>query len=120
MANLSSVDYINAHGTGTEHNDAMESLAISQTFESDAPWVSSTKSLTGHTLGGAGALEAAISLIAMKENRIPLHRLDSAIDPTLPAIRLALTPKCQPLTSVMSNSFAFGGNNAVLILKKTP
>lgn len=119
MAKLSSVDYINAHGTGTEHNDAMESLAIAQTFGADSPWVSSTKSLTGHTLGGAGALEAAISLIAMKENRIPLHRLDSPIDPTLPAIRLALTPKHQTLTSVMSNSFAFGGNNAVLIFRKT-
>ena len=119
MAKLSSVDYINAHGTGTEHNDAMESLAIAQTFGADSPWVSSTKSLTGHTLGGAGALEAAISLIAMKENRIPLHRLDSPIDPTLPAIRLALAPKHQTLTSVMSNSFAFGGNNAVLIFRKT-
>lgn len=118
MAKLSSVDYINAHGTGTEHNDAMESLAIAQTFESDAPWVSSTKSLTGHTLGGAGALEAAISLMALKENRIPLHRLDSPIDPDLPAIRLALAPKRQSLKTAMSNSFAFGGNNAVLILKK--
>ncbi len=119
MAKLSSVDYINAHGTGTEHNDAMESLAISQTFGSDTPWVSSTKSLTGHTLGGAGALEAAISLMALKENRIPLHRLDSPIDPTLPAIRLALAPKCQSLKTAMSNSLAFGGINAVLILRKT-
>lgn len=118
MAKVDSVDYINAHGTGTIHNDAMEGLAIESVFTKSPPWVSSTKSLTGHTLGGAGALEAAICLLAMQTDRIPIHRLDSPIDKAFSKLKLALSPCSAKLGVTLSNSFAFGGNNAVLVFKK--
>lgn len=117
-AKVETVDYINAHGTGTIHNDAMEGLAIESIFTKDSAWVSSTKPLTGHTLGGAGALEAAICLLAMQEGKIPIHRLDTPIDEAFSKIKFALSPCSAKLNVTLSNSFAFGGNNTVLVLKK--
>lgn len=119
MANVDTVDYINAHGTGTVHNDAMEAHAIESVFENTSPWVSSTKSLTGHTLGGAGALEAAICLLAMQASKVPVHRLDHPVDASFSKINLALSPCSAKLNVTLSNSFAFGGNNAVLVFKKS-
>lgn len=120
QARLTSVDYINAHGTGTILNDAMESLAIHEVFGDQVP-VSSTKPITGHTLGGAGALEAAIACLTLsdKMGRLPLHFYDGHYDNELPPIDLVTQPRSkQSVKSVLSNSFAFGGNNAVLIFKK--
>ncbi len=117
MAGLETVDYVNAHGTGTPHNDAMESGAIHEVIGSSVP-VSSTKALTGHTLGGAGALEAAICLIALKENRLPRHFTEEAIDETMPKLNWVNEARSTQLATALSNSFAFGGNNAVLVLKK--
>jgi 3-oxoacyl-[acyl-carrier-protein] synthase-1 len=113
------IDYVNLHGTATEHNDAMESRAVAATFGRPVP-CSSTKALTGHTLGAAGALEAAFCWLALTdaERRLPPHSSDGTPDPALPS--LAFTDRDSRLPPgrrhLMSNSFAFGGNNASLIL----
>ncbi|HVI54200.1 MAG TPA: beta-ketoacyl-[acyl-carrier-protein] synthase family protein [Luteibacter sp.] len=116
------IDYVNLHGTATEHNDAMESRAVDATFGRPVP-CSSTKALTGHTLGAAGALEAAFCWLALTdpERRLPPHVWDGEADPSLPP--LAFTDHDSRLPPgrryLMSNSFAFGGNNASLILAHT-
>ncbi len=116
------IDYINLHGTATEQNDAMEARAVSELFGDRVP-LSSTKRLTGHALGGAGAIEAAIGWIALTGNddgALPPHWCNGTIDERLPPLRIA-TPGQKlgrPLRHVLSNSFAFGGSNASLILSR--
>lgn len=117
MGNIDSVDYVNLHGTGTEQNDKMEALAVYETLGSHVA-CSSTKSLTGHTLGGAGALEAAFCCLALLNNRIPKHFVDTPLDPTLAPILLNNSTQIHCLNSALSHSFAFGGNNAVLLIRK--
>ena len=122
MAGLAPADigYLNLHGTATPHNDAMESHAVARVFGLQTP-CSSTKPLTGHTLGAAGALEAAICWLTLRgDGALPAHHFDGARDPALPAIRLvqpgerlATAPR-----AVLSNSFAFGGSNAALVLTR--
>lgn len=116
------IDYINLHGTATEHNDSMESHAVAGMFGHGVP-CSSTKSLTGHTLAAAGALEAAFCWLSLTdtraERRLPPHVWDGEADPTLPALNLTHVGSHLPAGGrryLMSNSFAFGGNNASLIL----
>ena len=121
------IDYINLHGTATPLNDAMESLAISRLFGPDGdeaasrpPAVSSTKALTGHTLGACGALEAAFCWLTLEHGRLPPHATPrEALDPSLPALNIVYRdrPETPPLR-VMSNAFAFGGNNISLILER--
>ena len=117
------IDYINLHGTATEQNDAMESRAVAALF-GDRVAVSSTKRLTGHTLGAAGAIEAALAWIALTDNPdgvLPPHWMVGPVDPGLPPLRI-VTPGDRlgrPLRHVLSNSFAFGGSNATLILAAT-
>ncbi|SDF16997.1 beta-ketoacyl-ACP synthase [Dyella sp. 333MFSha] len=115
----SAIDYVNLHGTATEHNDAMESHAIAATFARPVP-CSSTKAMTGHTLGAAGALEAAFCWLALAdaERRMPPHVWDGATDPALPPLHFTAVGDRSPAGKrhLMSNSFAFGGNNASLIL----
>lgn len=114
----SQVGYINLHGTATVLNDQMESRAVSRVFGA-ATSCSSTKPFTGHTLGAAGALEAAISWLALEHQFYPLHLWDGERDSELPMINLALTQtEVAPIDYVLSNSFAFGGNNISLILRK--
>lgn len=113
------IDYVNLHGTATPQNDAMESRAVAATVGLDTP-VSSTKSLTGHTLGAAGAVEAALCWLAMAENPenlLPPHWWDGEADPELPALHFAAPGQraVAPLRHVLSHSFAFGGSNAVLL-----
>lgn len=111
------VDYVNLHGTATPQNDAMESRAVAQVLGLDVP-ASSTKPLTGHTLGAAGALEAALSWLTLTgQGELPPHWWDGERDETMPALRLvapgeraAAAPRV-----VLSNSFAFGGSNASLV-----
>jgi len=110
------VDYINAHGTGTTFNDATEGLAIAQLFGNRVP-VSSTKSMMGHALGGAGAIEAVISLIALREGRVPPNINFSKCDPAWDLQIIANHSRPAPLRRVLSNSFGFGGTNASLILE---
>lgn len=112
------VDYLNLHGTGTAHNDRMEALAVSELFAGSPP-CSSTKALTGHTLGAAGALEAAFCWLALEHGRLPRHVYDGIYDLELAPLALVDddTP-ARPLRHALSNSFAFGGNNASLLLSR--
>ena len=132
----SQIDYVNLHGTGTELNDAMESRAVNRLFgesnHADVP-VSSTKSLTGHTLGAAGALELAFCCLAMTGSRessadkncssereflLPAHLFDGVVDPNLPPVHLVKPGETsKKLKYCMSNSFAFGGCNVSLIVE---
>jgi 3-oxoacyl-[acyl-carrier-protein] synthase-1 len=114
------IDYLNLHGTATEHNDRMESLAVAALFPEHLP-CSSTKSLSGHTLGAAGALEAAFCWLSLRDEagRLPPHVWDGVADPALPALAFTRLGDRLPTARarrLMSNSFAFGGNNACLIL----
>ncbi|MCX7208116.1 MAG: beta-ketoacyl-[acyl-carrier-protein] synthase family protein [Proteobacteria bacterium] len=118
----SDIDYINLHGTATLQNDAMESLAIHQLFGSQTP-CSSTKPLTGHTLGAAGTIEAAICWLTLNNNptgQLPPHWWDGEADPAITPLALVTPGQCTdtPLQYALSNSFAFGGSNAVLIFGK--
>ena len=116
------IGWINLHGTGTRHNDSMESRAVAQVFGSRTP-CTSTKPSTGHTLGAAGALEAAFAWgVASRETnpqgKLPPQLWDGTPDPELPAI--ALTDENSVWQNerriAASSSFAFGGSNTVLII----
>ena len=115
-----SIDYINLHGTGTVQNDAMEARVIHDLF-GDAVAVSSTKPLTGHSLGAAGAIEAGLCWLALQDDnpagRLPPHLWDGIPDPTLPALNVAEPGSRlgRRLDWILSNSFAFGGANAALV-----
>lgn len=123
----SSISYINLHGTATQHNDAMESQAVYRVF-ADAVPCSSTKPMTGHTLGAAGALEAAFCWLSLHptynpQNMLPMHIWDGCVDELLAPIQLCDRQQRLRSTSsrwLMSNSFAFGGNNTSLILGEAP
>lgn len=111
----SDISYINAHGTGTIANDYSESMAIKRLFGSHTP-ISSTKSYTGHTLGAAGAIEAIICCLAIKNQILPPNR--DLQDAEFSDINYVNVAKKDNLEYCMSNSFAFGGNNTSLIFGK--
>ena len=116
------IDYINAHGTGTPENDKMEYLGISTVFgerTGQIP-VSSNKSMVGHTLSAAGAVEAIFSLLTLEHQRIPPTINYDIPDPAIPFDVVPNTARDARVTAVMSNSFGFGGQNAVLILTREP
>jgi 3-oxoacyl-[acyl-carrier-protein] synthase-1 len=137
-AGLSPADiaYVNLHGTGTDQNDSAESFAMKAVFGESQPPCSSTKPITGHTLGAAGAIEAAVVQMfltkAQRTQRFPVHVWDGVRDENLPALNFVenlsnsqlstnnsqLTTRNSQLPSAMSNSFAFGGCNISLILGK--
>jgi 3-oxoacyl-[acyl-carrier-protein] synthase II len=111
-----SIDYINAHGTATTFNDATEGLAISQLFGNRVP-VSSTKSMMGHALGGAGAIEAVFSLIAIREGFLPPNINFMNCDPAWDLSIVANQSRPATLRRVLTNSFGFGGANAALVIE---
>lgn len=115
---VSQIDYINAHGTATIGNDTAESQAIQQLFRSQMPLVSSTKSMTGHLLGAAGAVEAIATLIALADQCLPVNvgltQPDLACD--LPLVNE--DNRQYAAQYALSNSFGFGGHNAVLAFKR--
>lgn len=115
---VSQIDYINAHGTATIGNDTAESQAIQQLFGSQMPLVSSTKSMTGHLLGAAGAVEAIATLIALADQCLPVNvgltQPDLACD--LPLVNE--DNRQYAAQYALSNSFGFGGHNAVLAFKR--
>ncbi|WP_299802736.1 beta-ketoacyl-[acyl-carrier-protein] synthase family protein [uncultured Shewanella sp.] len=116
------IDYLNLHGTATQKNDAMESRAVQQVFTQTLPACSSTKPLTGHTLGAAGAIEAAFCYLLLsdynKQHYLPPQIWDGEQDPNDPALPLVNKGLQSKVIHVMSNSFAFGGSNASVILSR--
>jgi 3-oxoacyl-(acyl-carrier-protein) synthase len=114
-----SVDYVNAHGTGTPQNDASETLAL-KTVLGDAARrvpVSSTKALLGHLLGAAGAVEAIVTILALQDGWVPptLH-----LEEPDPACDLDFVPRRGrklAIRTALSNSYGFGGNNCTLVLR---
>lgn len=112
------ISYINAHGTGTGNNDMSESIAIRRVFGENIPKTSSTKGLTGHTLGASGAVEAVVSVLAIRDGFIPASAgFDNPIlESNLIPVTELITD--QDVVTVMSNSFGFGGNNTSLIFSR--
>ncbi|MDC1184097.1 beta-ketoacyl-ACP synthase I [Gammaproteobacteria bacterium] len=114
----SSVDYINTHGTSTPVGDIAELKAIKKLFNNDSPIISSTKSMTGHSLGATGAQEAIYSIMMLNEQFIaPNINVDELCDEA-EGIHINTETLSKNISSVMSNSFGFGGTNASLILSK--
>jgi 3-oxoacyl-(acyl-carrier-protein) synthase len=115
------IGYINAHGTGTQANDGVETAAIRRVFGDRAPRipVSSTKSMHGHLLGAAGAVELLASVVAMERGIVPPTRNLKTPDPECDLDYVAEGAREAPgLDAVLSSSFAFGGTNAVLIARR--
>ncbi len=113
------VGYLNLHGTATKLNDLMEARAVTRVFGSNLP-CSSTKPMTGHMLGAAGAGEAAFTIMALQSGRLPAHLWDGERDPEMPPIRLVTgAGEVCDVRAAMSCSYAFGGNNIALLLEKS-
>jgi 3-oxoacyl-[acyl-carrier-protein] synthase II len=114
------IDYINAHGTSTQPNDREETAAIKQVFGEHAYklMVSSTKSMSGHLLGAAGAFEAIACLLALKNGCIPPTINYTTPDPALDLDYVPNTARAKSITTALSNSMGFGGHNASLIFRK--
>jgi 3-oxoacyl-[acyl-carrier-protein] synthase II len=111
------VDYINAHGTATAFNDAAEGKAVSELF--DGVPVSSTKSMMGHSLGAAGAIEVIICLLALQHQFLPPNINFRAPDPGMDINIVANEARPMALRTVLSNSFGFGGTNASIVIQKS-
>jgi 3-oxoacyl-[acyl-carrier-protein] synthase II len=112
---LSDVDHVNAHGTSTPMNDAVEAKVLGRMF-GDGPAVTSVKGVTGHSLGAAGAIEAACTVLSIETGMVPpTANLDSQ-DPAVEIDVVHGRPRRMPVSAATSNSFGFGGQNAVLVL----
>lgn len=118
MADDTPLDYINAHGTSTPVGDVAELKAIRQVFEQDVPAISSTKSLTGHSLGATGVQEAIYSLMMMEHGFISASANVSELDPAAAELPIVTEMRAATLNKIMSNSFGFGGTNASLIFQR--
>lgn len=118
MAKGVKIDYVNAHGTSTPVNDKNETAALKAVFGDKCPPVSSTKGQTGHCLGGAGAIEAVISIMAMRDGIIPPTINYETPDPECDLDYVPNKARKADIKAVMSNSFGFGGTNGVVIFKK--
>jgi 3-oxoacyl-[acyl-carrier-protein] synthase-1 len=116
------IGYINLHGTATPKNDEMESCVVNRIFGREIP-CSSTKSQIGHTLGAAGAQEIGLCWLLLDdsnpERRLPRHLWDGEADPAIETIGLTAANACWDHDLFMSNSFAFGGSNASVIIGRT-
>ncbi len=114
------ISYVNGHGTGTPENDKMETLGMRAVFGEQAPPISSNKSMIGHTLSAAGAIEAAFSLLTLRDQMLPPTINHAEPDP---AITLDVVPnicRAAKVDHVLSNSFGFGGQNVCLVLSGAP
>ncbi len=114
------IGYINAHGTSTELNDRNETIATKVVFGDHAKKLamSSTKSMTGHTLGAAGGIEAAITALALSRNVLPPTTNYETPDPECDLDYIPNQAREQRVDHAMSNSFGFGGTNAALVLSR--
>jgi len=118
MAGNRRIDYLNPHGTSTPVGDSKEMGAVRNVFGDAAPMISSTKSLTGHSLGAAGAQEAIYSLLMLQHGFAAESAHIQTLDPEFEGMPILRARHDGELTTVMSNSFGFGGTNATLILSK--
>lgn len=118
MAGGEAVDYINSHGTSTPVGDIAELKAVKEVFGTAVPAISSTKSLTGHSLGATGVQEAIYCLLMMQHNFIAASANIEKLDPEAEGLPIALKMRQATLNKVMSNSFGFGGTNATLIFQR--
>ena len=118
MSEINKIDYLNAHGTSTPAGDPIELEAIKAVFKNDIPIVSSTKSLTGHTLGAAGVQECIYSILMMNESFIAGNKNLSNPIPEASEINIPPTKIDKDFDSFITNSFGFGGTNASLVLAK--
>ena len=117
----SDIVHINAHGTSTPLNDAAEAEAMVKVFGSPGPLVTSTKGVTGHALGGAGAIEAAAVLLSMLHRQIPPTACYENPDPEMPPLNLVVgSPREWTPGPSISNSFGFGGHNGTLVIGPPP
>jgi 3-oxoacyl-[acyl-carrier-protein] synthase II len=116
------IDYINPHGTGTPENDKMECLSVSAVFGERAKTIpmSSNKSMIGHTLSAAGAVETVISLLTLEHQRLPPTINYQVPDPSLPFDVVPNVARDARVTHVLSNSFGFGGQNVSLVIGGEP
>ncbi len=116
----SAVDYVNAHGTSTQYNDKLETLAIKKCFGAHARSlaISSTKSMTGHLLGAAGGLEAGIAVLAVRDQLLPPTINLDCPDPDCDLDYVPNRKRAAPVTYALSNSFGFGGTNASLLFRR--
>jgi 3-oxoacyl-[acyl-carrier-protein] synthase II len=118
------IDYVNAHGTSTPENDKMECLGLTTVFGERAQQgqlpVSSNKSMIGHTLSAAGAVEAIFTLLTLDRQRIPPTINYGVPDPTIPLDVVPNTARDARMAHAISNSFGFGGQNATLVLSREP
>ena len=116
--NLSDVDYINAHGTSTPLGDLAETIALKNVFGQSVPQISSTKSMTGHTLGAAGAIESIFCIMAINEGIVPPTINLENPDPLCDLNYTPLVSTEKAVSIAMNNSFGFGGTNSSLVFKK--
>ena len=112
------IDYLNPHGTGTPVGDVKEMAAVREVFGERAPLISSTKSLTGHSLGAAGVQEAIYSLLMMREGFVAESANIDTLDPAFEGLPIARERMERSLDTVMSNSFGFGGTNGCLVISR--
>jgi 3-oxoacyl-[acyl-carrier-protein] synthase-1 len=112
------IAYLNPHGTGTPIGDIREMEAVREVFDGEPPLISSTKALTGHSLGAAGAQEAIYSLLMMKEGFAAKSAHIETLDPAFADLPILRERVDRPLETVMSNSFGFGGTNGCLVLSR--
>jgi 3-oxoacyl-[acyl-carrier-protein] synthase I len=112
------IDYINAHGTSTPVGDLAELGAVRQVFGDKVPFISSTKSLSGHSLGAAGAQEAIYSLLMLRNDFLAASAHIENLDPAAEGLPILRERRDGPVNTVMSNSFGFGGTNATLVFSK--
>jgi 3-oxoacyl-[acyl-carrier-protein] synthase II len=116
------IDYINAHGTGTPENDKMECLGVTSVFGERAETIpiSSNKSMIGHTLSAAGAVEAVFTLLTLEHERIPPTINYEMPDPAIPLDVVPNVARDARVRHALSNSFGFGGQNVCLVLGREP
>jgi 3-oxoacyl-[acyl-carrier-protein] synthase-1 len=118
MAGEGPVDYINSHGTSTPVGDIAELKAVKEVFGTTVPAISSTKSLTGHSLGATGVQEAIYCLLMMQHGFIAASANIEKLDSEAEGLPIVLEMRQAALNKVMSNSFGFGGTNATLIFQR--
>ena len=112
------IDYLNSHGTSTPVGDVKELGAIREVFGDNTPYISATKAMTGHSLGAAGVQEAIYSLLMLEHGFIAPSINISSLDAAAEGMNIVTQPMEKELTTVMSNSFGFGGTNATLTMRK--